>query len=111
MKFTLQQSFENHSKQYGYRVKDRKRYANLSLEDTLITSFIDQSWQQGKQGILLDAACGSGDRLRMLFENSGLPRPYFRRIIGYDYAQSMLDIAATQTLNDRPLYDRLHKVD
>jgi SAM-dependent methyltransferase len=111
MKFTLQQSFEDHSKQYGSRVKDRKKYANLSLEDTLITSFIEQSWQRGKQGVLLDAACGSGDRLRMLFENSSLPRSYFRQIIGYDYAQGMLDIAAVQTLEGKPLYDELQNVD
>jgi len=91
--FSLKDSFEQHSDNYGLRVMDRNKHANLSLEDKIIVEYLKNNLPKDKRGILIDAACGTGDRLKMIFDDFGLPQSYFGKIIGLDYSQGMLNHA------------------
>lgn len=104
--FSLQQSFDRHAANYAARVTDRERYAYLDVEDELIASFMRRHWHKEEGRTLLDAACGTGDRLRMLFEADKLSQK-FSEIIGLDYAPHMLEVAAKQRFNEQALYTDL----
>lgn len=111
MSFSLRESFETHSKNYSSRVLDRNKYSNLSLEDELIVKALRQNWSMNEPGILIDAGCGTGDRLRMLFQNHNFPKNWFNQIIGVDFAKGMLEKAKQQYLDGKPLYTKLQLAD
>lgn len=111
MHLSLQESFDRHSVNYGKRVMDRTTYGNLSVEDEIIARYLKHSWSPPTDASLLDAGCGSGDRLRMLFEQQGLQRQTFSTVIGIDYSEGMLSEAGKQTLDDLALYNQLIAAD
>lgn len=111
MSFSLKDSFNKHSKNYSSRVRDRKKYANLELEDKVISDFIKRNWAKKKTSTLIDAGCGTGDRLQMLLATAKLPKQFFSTIIGLDYASGMLELAKKQKLGVQSLYTELHLVD
>lgn len=107
----MKDSFDKHSKNYSSRVEDRVKYANLSVEDKIIATFLIKRLSKYNKYKLLDAACGSGDRLRILIEEFGLARVNFDQIVGIDYVESMLQIASRQRTGGKSLYDDLKKQD
>lgn len=111
MDFSLKENFDKHSKVYGRRVRNRKKYPKLTLEDTILVRFLKSRWFLKKKGILIDAGCGTGDRLQMLFMKQGLPRYWFREIIGLDYSEGMLEYAKQQKINSKPMYTNIKLVD
>ena len=111
MKFSLKDSFNQHSKNYSERVMDRKSWANLSCEDSLVIEIIDEMRRNGKTLEIIDAGCGTGDRLRYILESAHLDRSKIKSTYGLDYADSMLAIAREQKYLDKPLYDKLTTVD
>lgn len=111
MSFSQKDSFDQHSPNYGARVRDRDVYFGLSIEDNVIVDLISRWWPEDRTGTLLDAACGSGDRLQMLFESGGIERRNFSRVIGTDFSKGMLEQAAAQKLGSRAVYDDLREVD
>ncbi len=109
--FSQQDSFDQHSRNYSARVLNRAAYSRLSKVDDVILSFLSRHWPKDKQGVLMDAACGSGDRLRMLVDDARVARNHFTEIIGIDFSAGMLDVASEQQLDDGPLYDILFQQD
>lgn len=104
MRFSLKESFDQHSKIYGIRVRNRKKYPKLTLEDQIIVQFLKHSWPNDKKGTLIDAGCGTGDRLQLFFSEQKLPFYWFNEIIGLDYSLGMLKLAKIQQLANKPLY-------
>jgi len=103
-------NFEKHSRHYGERVRNREKYRNLDLEDSIIVEFLNKH-QMDDQSVLIDAGCGTGDRLALLFGEKGLRRSRFAQIIGLDYAQAMLNYARNQQIDGEKLYAELHLAD
>lgn len=104
MRFSLKESFNQHSKIYGARVRNRKKYPKLTLEDQIIAQFLKHNWYDDKKGTLIDAGCGTGDRLQLFFSEQKLPSQWFNEVIGLDYSPGMLELAKKQQLNNKPLY-------
>lgn len=107
----MQESFDRHSARYGERVVNRKKYRNLSLEDELLAGWLQQEFGSRTIGDLIDAACGTGDRLKYFLEHSPIQTEQFTSIVGLDYAPGMLKHAAQQQVAGRPLYTDLSLVD
>ncbi len=103
---SLRDGFEHHGHNYRKRVRDRERYKNLNTEDDIIVGFLERTLSQ-EVDVLIDAGCGTGDRLHMLFTEKNLRRSRFRRIMGIDFAQSMLSYASEQEIDGVPVYEKL----
>jgi SAM-dependent methyltransferase len=109
--FSLRSSFEAHSAHFAARVRDRGTEGHLSRVDELLMQFLMKNWSKTDPGVLIDAGCGTGDRLKALFTHNYLPQTWFNRIIGIDYAASMLKYARNQYIGDHPLYNDLRHAD
>jgi SAM-dependent methyltransferase len=100
-------SFEQHSATYARRVVNREQNIRLSVDDLIIRE-LSTELLGSKQGLaLLDAGCGTGDRLRMMFERGILRRDQFDLVVGMDFSQSMLSRSADQLVDEATLYDSL----
>ena len=108
---TNQQSFEERSAHYAERFTNPETHPHLVFQNDAIVSFLQKQLSGRKERVLIDAACGTGDRLESLFTAHNLARNLFSRVIGLDYSPGMLRIAERQRFNGVKLYDTLAEQD
>jgi len=89
----------------------RTKWPHLSCEDEIIRSEINEMCRSGKTIKIIDAGCGTGDRLKNILENSRIDRRKIKSIYGLDFAKKMLSVARKQKYYGRPLYDGLLETD
>ncbi len=106
-----QKSFEDHSTQYAKRFANPETQPHLVFQNDIIVPFLQRQLGDRKEQVLVDAACGTGDRLSGLFSAHRLDRSLFSRIIGLDYSPGMLRIAEQLQLDEAKLYDTLVEQD
>lgn len=108
---TNQRSFEEHSAHYAERFANPETHPHLVFQNEVIVSFLQKQLAGRTNQVLIDAACGTGDRLDDLFSTHGLDRSIFSRVIGLDYSPGMLRFAERQQQDGKKLYDTLAEQD
>jgi SAM-dependent methyltransferase len=107
----LKEYFDEHSKTYALRVLDRQSWPHLDLEDSLIRGLLEHERLENKPFSIIDAGCGTGDRLRYMLEKATLPRQFLTTVTGIDYSLAMLKKAALQHYAGTLLFDHLVEAD
>lgn len=108
---TNQRSFEEHSAHYAERFTDPETHPYLVFQNEVIVAFLQKQLAGRTDQVLIDAACGTGDRLGSLFSLHDLDRGLFSSVIGLDYSPGMLHLAEEQQQGGKKLYTTLAEQD
>lgn len=106
-----QKSFEAHSAHYTERFSDPETYPHLVFQNEVIATFLKKQLAGLTNQVLVDAACGTGNRLNDLFNTNGFDKSHFSQIVGLDYSPGMLHFAEQQEQDGNKLYNSILEQD
>jgi amino acid adenylation domain-containing protein len=100
------EQYEIHGSNYVERIKNRTKYLSLDVEDEAIQKIMHQL-KFNNNSVLIDAGCGTGDRLRTLLDKVPSILNDFPVRYGIDFSSTMIEQAGHKTIGENQLYDEL----
>ncbi|MEW5897220.1 MAG: class I SAM-dependent methyltransferase [Nanoarchaeota archaeon] len=100
------EGYAQHARTMSQRVRLRRSHPELTAIDNKVIDVLKEKLRQKESISLLDAGCGTGERLKMILE-PGRFDPAKIKAVGVDFCDPLIDEARKKIIQGKSLYQQV----
>ena len=100
------EGYTAHAAHMSERVRYRRAHPELTAIDKIVIDVLRKKLKKQKKIRLLDAGCGTGERLRMILERGGID-PSLVEAVGVDFCEPLIAEAKEKKIGNERIYENV----